>query len=174
MKIRQSKELVTRRLVLKSYNVEDMGRLVRILMNEQISRTFMIPDYPEEEQYRELAQKLVQFSRPEDERHLEYGIYLNGLLIGFINDCGFDDEEIEIGYVVHPDHQNRGYATEAVNAVIQELWTMGFQRITAGFFEDNPASRRVMEKCGMTLNGDSDYEEYRGIQHRCLYCEIRR
>ena len=34
-------------------------------------------------------------------------------------------------------------------AVIDELFRMGFDRITARHAVDNPASGRVMEKCGM-------------------------
>ena len=40
-----------------------------------------------------------------------------------------------------------GYATEAVRAVLEELRDMGFRRVTAGYFEGNEASHRVMEKC---------------------------
>lgn len=63
-------------------------------------------------------------------------------------DCG------EIGYVIHPAFWGRGIATEAVRAVIR----FGFQklelnRIEAKFMEGNEASRRVMEKNGMTFEG---------------------
>lgn len=174
MKIIQNKEITTERLVIKSYTPQDRVRLAQLLMNEKITETFMVPSYSSKEQYLELADKLISFSRAEDEAHLEYGIYLDKTLIGFVNDCGFDDEEIEIGYVIHPDYQNHGYAAEAVKAVIGELWQMGFLKITAGFFEENKASFRVMEKCGMKLNGESDEEEYRGRKLRCLYCEICR
>jgi len=164
--------IVTERLLIKPYSEQDLDSLVELLMNEQISKTFMIPLYETREQYVELAQKLIDFSSPEDEKHLEYGIYLNGNAIGFVNDCGFNDEAIEIGYVINPEYQGQGYATEAVQAVINQLWTMGFKKIIAGFFEENIASFRVMEKCGMTLNGESDYEEYRGVNLKCIYCEI--
>lgn len=174
MKIRKKSKITTQRLVLKPYDSDDRKRLVELMLNGEITKTFMVPDYETEQEYLELADKLIRFSSIEDEAHLEYGIYLNGEMIGFVNDCGFDDDEIEIGYVIHPDYQNCGYATEAVRAVIGELWEMGFSRISAGFFEGNEASRKVMEKCGMTLNGESDEEEYRGKTLRCFYCEIVR
>ena len=46
-----------------------------------------------------LVGKLIEFSKVEDMVHLEYGIYLNDMLIGFVNDCGIEADEIEIGYV---------------------------------------------------------------------------
>lgn len=170
----KKKTIQTERLTLKPYEEKDRKRLAGLLMNEEIAETFMIPDYPEKQQYLELAEKLIQFSQPEDEAHLEYGIYLDKELIGFVNDCGFDENEIEIGYVIHPAFKSRGFATEAVKAVMDELWDMGFSKITAGFFEGNEASRKVMEKCGMVLTDAMDEEEYRGKTHRCFTCEICR
>ena len=52
--------------------------------------------------------------------------------------------------MIHPDYQGCGYATEAVGAVLRELREMGFRKVIAGFFSENSARRRVMEKCGIT------------------------
>lgn len=60
----------------------------------------------------------------------------------------------------------------AVLAIVEELREMGFRKVMAGFFEENTASRRVMEKSGMQLNDLVEEEEYRGIIHKCYYCEI--
>ena len=45
------------------------------------------------------------------------------------------ERTIEIGYVIHPDFQGHGYATEAVRAVIAQLKAIGFQKVIAGFFD---------------------------------------
>ena len=82
------------------------------------------------------------------------------------------DDEIEIGYVVHPRYQGCGYATEAVHAVITELREMGFRKITAGYFAENTASLRVMEKYGMRQTDETEEEEYHGRKHICKYCEL--
>ena len=82
------------------------------------------------------------------------------------------ENQIEIGYVIHPDYKGLGYATEAVLAVINDLFRMVFHKIVAGYFEENTASCRVMEKCGMRQIDKSDTEEYRGINHICRYYEI--
>lgn len=162
----------TERLVLRPYRSGDRERLAEMLTNPEITKTFMVPDYPETEQYYELADKLIAFGRIEDTTHLEYGICLDGYLIGFINDCGFDDHAIEVGYVIDPAFKGKGYATEALKAVIGELREMGFRKVLAGFFEGNTGSRRVMEKCGMHLNGNVDEEEYRGQKLTCYECEM--
>lgn len=170
--IKKKAWIETERLIIKPYSPEDADGLVNLLMNPEITKTFMVPRFESVEQMKGLAEKLIDFSREEDTTHLEYGIYLDGEIIGFINDCGMKDEEIEIGYVIHPDHQGQGYATEAVRAIICELREMGFRKVTAGYFAENTASRRVMEKCGMRQTDVTDEEEYRGERHVCRYCEI--
>ncbi|MDO5435747.1 MAG: GNAT family N-acetyltransferase [Clostridia bacterium] len=162
----------TERLVLQPFRPEDRERLVEMMQDPEITKTFMVPDYPKTRQFYELADKLISFSRIEDTTHLEYGIYLDDRMIGFVNDCGFDDSALEVGYVIDPAYKGRGYATEALKAVIGELREMGFRKVLAGFFEGNTGSRRVMEKCGMHLNGNVDEEEYRGQTLTCYECEM--
>lgn len=170
--IKKKALIETERLTIKPYASEDAAFLSALLTDPEIAKTFMVPEFDSPEQAEALAKKLIAFSREEDTAHLEYGIYLDGKRIGFVNDCGVEDEEIEIGYVIHPEYQGHGYATEAVRAVIGELREMGFRKVTAGFFEENTASRRVMEKCGMKQNSAAEREEYRGEYHICRYCEI--
>lgn len=170
--IKKKSLIKTERLTLKPYSMQDMDGLVSLLINSEITKTFMVPEFESTEQAYELAKKLITFSQAEDTQHLEYGIYLDEKIIGFVNDCGIDDNEIEIGYVIHPDYQGYGYATEAVKAVILELRDMEFRKVSAGYFSDNEASRRVMEKCGMTQTKFTDEEVYRGKHHMCRYCEI--
>jgi [ribosomal protein S5]-alanine N-acetyltransferase len=55
-----------------------------------------------------------------------------------------------MGYSLHPDHWGRGYATEAVRAVIDHcMGTLGLNSVWAGHFGWNTASGRVMVKAGM-------------------------
>lgn len=65
-----------------------------------------------------------------------------------------DGPEIEVGYRFLHDHWGRGYATEAARAAIAfGFGELGLDRIVAVTEPDNRASRRVMEKCGMTFVG---------------------
>ena len=62
------------------------------------------------------------------------------------------DGEVEIGYGIVPSRQRRGYPTEAVQAMVADIFQMdGVQTVTAHVDLDNPASIRVLEKSGMTL-----------------------
>lgn len=170
--IKKKTMIKTKRLTIKPYSSDDVKGLVGLLTDAEITKTFMVPEFESLEQAELLVKKLIAFSSIEDTVHLEYGIYLDGKIIGFINDCGIEDEEVKIGYVIHPKYKGQGFATEAVKAVISELKEMGFKKVGAGFFEENTASFRVMQKCGMYITDGTDIEEYRGENHICRYCEI--
>ena len=65
-----------------------------------------------------------------------------------------DQETIEIGYRLHPDHQRRGLAFEAMTALITFLFGAAeARRIVALCAADNEASWRLMEKLGMRREG---------------------
>ena len=65
-----------------------------------------------------------------------------------------DGPDVEIGWRMAPDRRGRGYATEAARTALDAgFGTIGLDRIVAVTHPDNAASRRVMEKLGMTLVG---------------------
>jgi RimJ/RimL family protein N-acetyltransferase len=56
----------------------------------------------------------------------------------------------EVGYIISPEHQGHGYATEAVRAVLALAFDgLGLHRMTGRIDERNPASGRVLTKAGM-------------------------
>ena len=70
--------------------------------------------------------------------------------IGNIDLVGTNSDGVpEIGYVLSYEYWGMGIMTEAVKAVIDELFLLGFDKIGACHCSDNPASGKVMEKCGM-------------------------
>lgn len=61
---------------------------------------------------------------------------------------------VGVGYVIARSHQGKGYATEALRAVIDWAFRQpSVYRVNASTDVDNIASRRVMEKAGMRREG---------------------
>ena len=91
---------------------------------------------------------------------------------------GIDEtqESCEIGYGIGSNYWNNGYVTEAVKAFIKYLFEeKGFSTIYASFFVGNDASKRVMEKSGMTYNRYSPKElEYLGKERDLIYYSIKK
>ena len=71
---------------------------------------------------------------------------------GFRPRLGSDTREVELGYRLRRASWGCGYATEGARALIRKGFAeLGVQRVVATTYQDNVASRRVMEKAGMTL-----------------------
>jgi RimJ/RimL family protein N-acetyltransferase len=59
-----------------------------------------------------------------------------------------------IGYILHPDHRNKGYCTEAVELMVDYLFlAKNIVRVQAEANPENKASIRVLEKAGFTFEG---------------------
>lgn len=89
-------------------------------------------------------------------------IELDGVLIGdlmiAIGDAWAQAEvkhrasgvQAEIGWCLSPEHQGRGYATEAVHELLRICFEeLGLRRVVAMCFADNVPSWRLMERLGM-------------------------
>ncbi|MBO4423691.1 MAG: GNAT family N-acetyltransferase [Clostridia bacterium] len=127
---------------------------------------------------------MCKYTETPDE--LDFAPYLNngavfairlketGRLIGII--LYFDEKEdsCEIGYAIGSAYHNNGYATEAAGRFIRYCFEeKGFKTVSASFFAGNEASKRVMEKCGMTFCRYSKNElTYLGIERDLIYYSI--
>ncbi len=96
-----------------------------------------------------------------------------------IGTCGFTRLDFthnlaEIGYVLNPGYWGRGIATEAVRRVMDfAFMELNVHRVEAKYIIGNDASRRVMEKCGMTFEGVQRASMYIKGQYRDIgICSI--
>ncbi len=68
-----------------------------------------------------------------------------------------------IGYNIRYDCWNKGYTTEAMKAVIRYVHEkLGVHKICSDHAVDNPASGRVMEKCGLRFHHYGEYSKTDG------------
>lgn len=94
------------------------------------------------------------------------------------SNIGIEEDEAEIGYWIGKSYWNRGLCTEALRAMIDYCFnTVGYVTLWSDYFVDNPASGRVMEKCGFRDTGEINWfsELYRGDERpvrimRLDYC----
>lgn len=145
----------------------DRDNMIELLTNSEIKKTYMLPDFENEEQAEKLFARLKEGSLAE--KVYQAGIFLDGEVIGYANEVERDGDKIELGYMIHPKHHNKGYGTEMLKVMIDEMFARGFTEVLAGAFEENVASMRIMEKSGMTRIEKTDEIEYRGALHKCVY-----
>lgn len=86
--------------------------------------------------------------------------------IGLVIEGRFDCAEL--GYWIAKDNRNQGYCTEAARAVVTYGFDeLGLNKIYSSHLSRNPASGRVMQKLGLTREGQQlqqvkkwdDYED---------------
>lgn len=148
--------LETPRLILRQLSVADAPSMFEYSHRADVTRFLLWDPHPTEAFTRRYLRDLQEKYR--SGTYYDWGLELQdtGKLIGT---CGFvridrDHSRAEIGYVLHPDYWFLGLAAEAVGAVLAYGFVnLHLQRIEARYMVGNDASRRVMEKCGMTFEG---------------------
>lgn len=143
---------VTKRLLLRPGWAEDAPALAEAIDDERIARnTARMPwPYTREDAEAFLSQEpsseypdFLVIDRTVDPVRIVGGV-------GFMESDGIP----ELGYWIGAGSWNRGYATEAAQAALAAVRSsLGYKRIIAGHFVDNPASGRVLEKLGFRRTG---------------------
>jgi RimJ/RimL family protein N-acetyltransferase len=145
--------LSTKRLKLRAPRAADAKAITSLINDRRIAEnTARIPHpYALADAHAFLA----QVNR--DPREPSFVIALADATI--IGGCGIhllSGGEPELGYWIGVPYWGRGYATEAARAVLDHgFGTLGCERLTSRARVSNPASRRVLEKCGFQWTGVS-------------------
>jgi len=149
-------KIETLRLVLSELKAKDIPRIVQYASNETISaNTLNIPyPYHEKDAIYWLNQAFIGFK--EGSQYI-WGIRLKPTqdFIGGISlIISINHHRAEIGYWIGEPFWNKGYTTEATQALIKFCFEkLNLDKITSSHIVYNPASGRVMEKCGMIKEG---------------------
>ncbi len=78
----------------------------------------------------------------------------DGTIIGVCGVEQHNEGKPELGYWFGTHFWGHGYATEAARAVIDHAFSeIGCEELRSGARISNPASRRVLEKCGFQWTG---------------------
>ena len=162
----------THRLVLKEITENDFSSLFDLLTNEEVKKTYLVPDFKDREDFSKMFNHLKNSSQKSDSR--TFGVFLNEDLIGLFHEVAVTGSSIEVGYAIHPHYQNQGYATEALKAGIHHFFEKGFSEVYAGAFKINTASLKVMEKAGMRKTNMKASVDYCGKNYPCIYYSIKK
>lgn len=148
--------LETKRLVLRKITKEDKNDLFELLTNSQIDRRMVwnhLNDMDEITQY--INEVIASYEKKEPSC---FGIELieSGKLIGILKFINYKKEfrGLEVHYMLHPTHHNKGIMTEALIRVIAFIFKeTNINRIEAFCLKSNHAAGKVLEKAGMHLEG---------------------
>ena len=141
--------LATARLVLRAPRRSDVKAIATLVNDRRIAaNTARIP-------HPYTIEDAEQFIAAVNKREGEacFVITVDGAPIGI---CSVDlrEDGPEIGYWLGVSYWGRGFATEAVRALIDHAFgDLEHETLISGARVNNPASRRVLEKCGFQWTG---------------------
>lgn len=100
--------------------------------------------------------------------HMFFAPCLDGKMIGYF---AFNQRENshEVGYSFHPAYHGKGYAKEALSALLAHLRTMGITRISAGTALNNIPSMKLLTGLGFQLVGTEQVSFYKDAEGKDIF-----
>ncbi|HZP75166.1 MAG TPA: GNAT family N-acetyltransferase [Pseudolabrys sp.] len=143
--------LETKRLVLRAPRLEDAKMVAQLANDKRIAENTARIPHP----YKLAdAEEFIGFASKHGEVVYLITLREDRSIIGACGIAVADNETPEIGYWLGVAHWGKGYATEALHAVIDYAFTdLDHEALQAGARVTNPTSRRVLEKCGFQWTG---------------------
>jgi len=148
-------EIHTERLILREFTPMDFDAVHEYASDPEVVR--YMPFGPNTvEDSRNFLNRAIGRQKEEGRTDFELAVVLKdgGKLIGGCRLNKTSNLAAHIGYIFNRGYWGRGYATEAARALVRHGFAeLGAHRIYATCDPDNIASRRVLEKAGMVLEG---------------------
>ncbi|RUT94824.1 N-acetyltransferase [Mesorhizobium sp. M7A.T.Ca.US.000.02.2.1] len=143
--------LVTERLVMRAPHEGDIAQLVELADNRHVAEMLARMPHP----YGEPEARCFLAMTKSRRAGIAYALTLASTDT-FVGCAGLNttDRGLELGYWIGDPHWKKGYATEAAHALVD----LAFQRTSIQVLHAstrviNPASRRVIHKCGFQYAG---------------------
>ncbi len=143
----------TPRLNLRPHTDGDADDIYAYASDPEWGKFLPVPEPYLQEHAVEHVEKILSRDR---EQHPTRAVCIGPQVVGDVNMRFFADHRIaEIGYGLSRSYWGRGIMVEAVNAIISSAFDCYTQlvRVRARANAENLGSRRVMEKLGMSLEG---------------------
>ncbi len=148
--------IATERLVLRRFRAADAAVLAAYRSEPEVAR-YQAWDAPFPLLRAETAVANFMASDPDQAGWFQYAIErtADGTHIGDVGVCLHDNRrQAEIGFTLAAACHGRGYATEAVRAVVDDLLrTRGLHKVSAECDARNTASAGLLERVGFTREG---------------------
>jgi ribosomal-protein-alanine N-acetyltransferase len=144
-----NEELETERLLLRPVCAADLPKVAALMADYNVAKNLSTAPHPYT-----LADAEVFYGRHCEARARGDGYVFaimrksDGALIGK-NGLHAKDGVVEMGYWLGKPYWGQGFATEAARRVLEFGFDdLKLEKIVAGWFEDNPASGRILAKLG--------------------------
>ncbi len=149
----ETKEIKTKRLIMKRGKKEDYMKVYEYDYSELKGIDGIIKFVKKDLKRLELLFKNGMkryFSKIKKGHMFDWIIYLNDSPIGNIltGDEDINKKEIEVSFNIHPSYWGKGYMPEALEGVIEHLYSIGYNNIICTYYDGNMKAKRVLDKLG--------------------------
>ena len=147
----------TERIRLRPWRESDAEVLFKYASDPEVGPRAGWPPHKNVEESLEIIQKFFSNDYTWAVELKETGEVIGcvGYLPSSLSNLKIGESECEVGYWIARPFWNEGICTEALQLVIDHCFQKkGFTVLWGSFFPSNPASGRVMEKCGFTDTGE--------------------
>jgi RimJ/RimL family protein N-acetyltransferase len=156
--------LSTARLELRPWRPEDAAAVVEIFAFPEVLRNLGDPAHPSTPPDLARAERTVakwsEIGEPEGRGFWAVTVAGSDRVVGGILLLTLDpltgeseQEDVEVGWWLHPEVWGHGYATEAGQAALQHAWDSDLPRVYAVTHAGNEGSMNVCRKLGMRHEG---------------------
>ena len=136
------KKIETDRLILRNFEESDYDDVYEFLVQRKDDLFEAYPDITYENGREHLAYRLG------NDEFFAIELKAFGKVIGNVYLGNREFEARETGYIVNKNYQRKGYATEAIRAVVQYAFIAGVHRIFAECDPRNECSWKLLEHLG--------------------------
>ena len=152
-----TKDIITERLVLKSMTLKDVEIAWELWGKEETAKYLVDPYYKDVEELRKLIVDIETW-----ENEYPFIAYKKDTL-EVVGTCSIGQEgrigQWGPGYFLKKEMWGKGYGTEILKALIEFAYSLGIHDFQGSVANENIASKRVMEKCGMKLDSESSFKK---------------
>jgi RimJ/RimL family protein N-acetyltransferase len=142
--------LKTERLILRVPRPEDAKAVAQLANDRRIAENTARIPHP----YRLADAEAFIAGASNGRDEVTFLITLDRTVIGCCGLARLDGPAPDLGYWIGAPFWGNGYATEAVRALLEHAFTdLGHEAVQSAARVTNPASRRVLEKCGFQWTG---------------------
>jgi ribosomal-protein-alanine N-acetyltransferase len=160
----KNKKIETNRLLIRPYVESDLNDAFELMQEKELFK-YLPMDVMSFDEYKELFFWLIDcYDVSHKDNWFKYSFSINlkesGMHIGWcgVGSLDYNHSDIEVFYLIGKPFWSNGYATEAMNGLINYCFnSLQLQRISAVVKPENVSSKKVLEKLGLkqqyTVNG---------------------
>jgi len=169
---RMTQMLQTNRLILRPLRTEDAPALLEARGDPEVMRFW---DWPPQKNAAEIARIITDHRSAIAEETVRWWVVAPSPDAPAIGECDLSEidshnKRAELGFLFRRASWGKGYAREAVDAVINHAFgPLGLERLSARIHAGNEHGRRLLEKLGFSYEGMlHGYVLREGVRVDCL------